>query len=221
MKFKILIKFPTRSRPNKFINTLNMYYKFLDDLDNVKFIISCDVDDASMNNYEIQTKLNSYKNLSYYYSGNKSKVEAINSNLENLDFDILLLASDDMIPVVYGYDKIIRNIMLQNFPDTDGVIWFNDGVQGLNLNTLSVMGIRYYKRFNYIYHPSYKSLYCDNEFTEVSEKLGNVVYCDTPIITHQHHSTNLTSFDNLYLSNERYKDADHLTWVNRKNNNYE
>lgn len=221
MKFKILVKFPTRSRPDKFFNTLNKYYKFLDDLDNVKFIVSLDTDDLTMNNAETRIKLTSYKNLSYYFSENKSKVDAINANLEDLDFDILLLASDDMIPIIYGYDKIIRNIMMLNFPDTDGVIWFNDGVQGMNLNTLSIMGIKYYKRFNYIYHPAYKSLYCDNEFTEVSSKLGNVVYCDTPIITHQHHSTNLTPLDNLYLSNEMYKDVDYLTWIDRKNNNYE
>ena len=42
-------------------------------------------------------------------------MDAINANLENIDFDILLLASDDMIPQVQGFDTIIKNQMAKTF----------------------------------------------------------------------------------------------------------
>jgi hypothetical protein len=48
-----------------------------------------------------------------------------------------MLASDDMIPVVSGYDQIIRNDMYENFKNTDGVLWYNDGGQTI-ITTLSI-----------------------------------------------------------------------------------
>ena len=53
---KLLIKFPTRSRSEKFFNILDLYYKKQQDLNN-EFIISCDIDDPSMNNEDVITKL--------------------------------------------------------------------------------------------------------------------------------------------------------------------
>ena len=69
---KILIKFPTRQRKKVFFNTLNKYYDYLDDLDNVKFVITCDTDDETMNNKEVKELLDGYKNLKYYF-GNSNK----------------------------------------------------------------------------------------------------------------------------------------------------
>ena len=47
---KILIKFPTRNRKNKFFNTLKKYHNLCEDINNVKFLISIDEDDSEMNN---------------------------------------------------------------------------------------------------------------------------------------------------------------------------
>ena len=60
---KLLIKFPTRQRKDIFFKTLNKYYDYLDDLDNVKFVITCDSDDNTMNNKEVKELLDGYKNL--------------------------------------------------------------------------------------------------------------------------------------------------------------
>lgn len=182
---KLLIKFPTRKRSKKFLSTLNTYIDFLDDK-NTEFIISCDVDDISMNNQEIKDYLSCYQNVKIFYGNNNTKVEAINANLKNVDFDIILLASDDMIPIVKGFDTIIKNKMSEYYPDTDGVLWFNDGFKKKELNTLIIIGKKYYDRFNYLYFPQYKSIFCDNEFTEVSILLNKQTYFDDVIIQHQH-----------------------------------
>lgn len=211
----ILIKFPTRGRPTRFFETLNAYYEMLNNISNVKFLITCDVDDHSMNSEEVKSKLKSYTNLEIIYGPNKTKIEAINYGVPVEDFDIILLASDDMVPIIKGYDDIIINAMDRFFPDKDGVLWFNDGLQGKNLNTLCILGKKYYDRFGYIYYPEYKSLYCDNEFTEISMKLGKCVYIDTIIIKHFHYSVFPNLIDDLYIKNDNYLNEDKLLWDKR------
>ena len=67
-----------------------------------------------------------------------------------------------MIPEIKGFDSIIRNEMQKLFPDTDGILWFFDGWRK-DLNTLCILGRKYYDRFGYIYHPDYNSFWSDAE----------------------------------------------------------
>ena len=73
--------------------------------------------------------------------------------------------------------------MTELYPNTDGVLWFNDGNQGNRLNTLCILGKKYYERFNYIYHPDYTSLWADNEFMDVANLLNKQIFnFFTPLI---------------------------------------
>lgn len=217
---KLLIKFPTRSRPDKFFNVLDRYFT-LQATNNVEYVISCDVDDLSMNNDKVHKKLSQYENLTVCYNLNKTKVQACNADIKNKNFDVLVLASDDMIPEVYGYDAIIKNTMESYFPDTDGVLWFNDGFQGKNLNTLSIIGKKYYDRFGYIYNPEYKSLYCDQEFTQVSMFLKKYVYIDSCIIKHKQYSIVKEQPDNLYIRNDSLQREDFEVFKQRLSRNFD
>lgn len=216
---EILIKFPTRNRPDKFFETLDKYICMLEDKVNYKIIVSCDNDDLSMNNPEVINKLESYKNLTYFFQENKNKIEAVNANISNKDdFDILLLASDDMIPQIDGYDNIIRKNFLKYFPDLDGVLWFNDGYRGKELNTLCILGKKYFDRFNYIYHRSYISLWCDNEFTEVANRLNKQVYINEIIIKHEHPANldMIEFYDDLMKKNQSFDSLDKINFKKRK-----
>lgn len=216
---KLLIKFPTRSRPERFFDVLDRY-RTLQATDNVSYIISCDIDDDTMNNDVIKNKFTLYPNLKVFYNANKSKVDACNADIHAESFDILLLASDDMVPEIYGYDAIIKNNMEAFFPDTDGVLWFNDGFQCSNLNTLSILGKKYYDRFGYIYNPEYKSLYCDQEFTIVSKQLQKAVYIDTCIIRHKQYSIINEKPDELYIKNDMLQSEDYITFNRRARRNF-
>jgi hypothetical protein len=220
----ILVKFPTRERPDKFFSVLDVYIKQSKLLSKIGFLISMDTDDYSMNNDHVKTKLNTYITegikLVYYYSNNNSKVQAINANISNIDgWDILLLASDDMIPIQNGYDEIIRTDMYNNFLDTDGVLWYNDGGQS-NINTLCILGKKYYNRFGYIYHPDYISLWCDNEFTDISIILNKVYRSEQVIIEHAHPVYQKCNYDQLYLKNESFNNHDKQTYLKRKSLNF-
>ena len=218
---RLLIKFPTRGRKQKFFNTLNKYYEFLSGKHNVQFLITCDIDDTVMNNESVITKLNNYNNLYFIFGNSKTKVEAINADVSNQTFDIILLASDDMIPAVKGYDEIIINTMCDFYPKFDGVLWFNDGTQENRLNTLCILGRQYYDKFGYIYNPAYKSLWCDVEFTQVGTMLKKQTYFDQCIIRHEHHSVIGQDLDELYITNEKFENEDKITYLNRQRNNFE
>ena len=218
---ELLIKMPTRARYDRFFETLDQYYQKLSKEVTYHFVISCDVDDPVMNSEAAISKLKTYPNLSFYFEDNKSKIQACNRNMDkHLDFDVLILASDDMIPVMDGYDQIIVSKMKQYFPDTDGVLHFNDGKRGEYLNTLSIMGKKYYNRFGYIYYPEYRSIYCDDEFMQVSRLLNKVVYIDTVIIEHRHFSFGLAPIDELYIRNDQFLSHDYNLFRERAAMNF-
>lgn len=216
----ILIKYPTRNRPDKFISTFLKYNHYLSNKNNVKFIITMDDDDSKMNCPRIKEFLSKQNNVKYYYGNSKTKIEAINANMDNEEFDMLILASDDMIPLQVGYDESMRSHLFGKFPDGDGVLQINDGRQGERLNTLCIMGKKYYDRFGYIYNPEYTSIYADNEFTDVSRLLNRVIYVDyTPV---RHYWVSYTGIDELTIRNEskEYYRIDEEVYKRRKSNNF-
>jgi REP element-mobilizing transposase RayT len=193
---RILIKFPTRSRHEKAIDVINKYISFATDPDHIQIIVTIDQDDQP------EKYIFTDPRIVVKIGVSNSKIHAINRDMpHHSTFDILLLASDDMIPIVRGYDDIIRTRMCENFPDGDGVLWFNDGFRQNRINTLVICGSKYYQRFGYIYYPEYKSLWCDNDFTDVANKLKRQVYFDIVIIKHEHPANNLdVKSDKLYES---------------------
>ncbi len=219
---KLLVKFPTRGRKDKFFSTLDKYHEYCNDIENTLFLISIDSDDEEMNNQETIDKILSYKNTNLVIGNSISKIDAVNRDISNLEYewDILLLASDDMIPQIKGYDVIIKENMLFNYPDTDGILWFNDGFQENRLNTLCILGKKYYKRFNYIYYPEYKSCWADNEFTTVGNLLKRQAYLSTVIIKHEHPDWGYGTIDFVHNNNVKDWHHDHNVYVTRSSNNF-
>ena len=173
-----------------------------------------------MNNNDTKEEILSiYNNCYINYNKNSTKVEAINANVSERKFDILINSSDDMTPQIAGWDKEIRDRLEASFPDYDGVLHYNDGVQGEKLNTLCIMGRKYYDRFGYIYWHEYRSLFCDNEFTEISRRLGKVIYIDKVLFVHDHAgvggSKNYGQYDDTFHRGSSHARHDKNVWNNR------
>jgi hypothetical protein len=219
---KILIKFPTRGRKTKFFNVLKKYQNLANNLNNISFLISIDDDDIEMNNIDCLEILSTFKNCQVVVGHSSSKVHAVNRDIDKVNnWDILLLASDDMIPQIKGYDEIIINKMKDIYPNTDGVLWFNDGFTKSELNTICILGKRYYEKFNYIYYPEYKSTWCDNEFMTVANLLGKQTYFDDVIIKHEHPDWGYGSQDEIHKKNHQDLNYDMNLYNNRKKINFE
>lgn len=196
---KILFKFPTKNRPEKFFTVLDQYYAMIDDKDNFQFVISLDQDDAELPKYV--KKLLTYPKLNFHIGLSRTKIEAINRDVELYqDWDVLVVVADDMIPQIQGFDNIIRSFMKKTYPDGDGVLFFNDGYT--QLNTLPILGKKYYDRSGWIYYPGYISLYADNDFMERAKVLNKQTYVDMVIIKHEHPLRTGGAMDKLYQKNE-------------------
>ena len=219
---KLLVKFPTRNRPLKFKQVFLKYQHMRCKRHNVQFLISMDEDDPKMNNPEIRRFLDLQGNAKYIYGKSDGKIHAVNRDMDQAgEFDVLLLASDDMIPEAVDYDDIIFHDMKRHFPDLDGVLHYHDGRQGERINTLCIMGKKYYERFKYIYNPAYTSVYADNEFTEVSRRLNKAVF--KPITIIKHGWINYIGVDELYLRNENAElyEKDKKVFEERLSKNFE
>ena len=217
---KIIIKFPTRERPERFFKLLDNHYQLLNK--DFHFIISLDRDDPFLNCY--LDKLKPYENLSYFVDKSNNKVHAINRDIDKYhDWDIIIVVADDMVPLKKGYDDIIRNHMSEYFPDLDGVLFYNDGYKNEMLNSIPIMGKNYFKRFGWVYNPVYKSFYCDDEFMEIAYLLERQIYIDGIIIRHDHPSltkTLIKDYDKLYKKNDKCWRRDEKLYKKRKSKNY-
>jgi len=227
---KILLKCPTRSRPAQFLSVLQKYVSLANRPDLLGVCVSCDQDDSSMTPVNVQ---HSIKNITHvtswceiYYGASTTKIEAVNVDMSSIpwEWDIVVLVSDDMVPQVKGYDDIIRNHMVTRYPDTNGIVWVNDGTQGSKLNTITIMGRVMYNSFGYLYHPAYKSLFCDTEFTDLCKGslASKTTYIPQVLIRHEHPGTGFPEkYDQLYLKNQTYWSTDMYTYIDRKTYEYD
>ena len=217
INYKILIKFPTRGRPERFKSTLETYINLLSNKHEVKFVFTFDEDDSKMNNDEIKNYL---RNLSvkneFYYGHSKNKIQAINANMENQDFDILILAADDMIPVYEEYDDFIVSEFEKSIYKLDSVLFFHSTRWANLLDIGCIMGKQYYDRFGYIYHPSYKSIFCDNEYTEVAQILGRSNFIENK----EPFKHNFITGDETEVRNWQFNNEDTQNYNERKSKNF-
>jgi hypothetical protein len=214
----LLIKFPSRGRPEQLFTIASIYVEYAADMTKIRMLISLDTDDKTVTPEVIKKLKNIHKNVQVVVGTSCGKIGAINRDMPHPStFSIVLLASDDMIPVQKGYDNIIREKMAKHYPDTDGVLFFNDGFHKNKLNTIVICGSKYYSRFGYIYYPGYKSLWCDNEFMDVANFLKKQTYFPEVIIKHEHPGTNsVIIFDETYTRNQVFYYEDEALYFSRR-----
>ena len=112
MDRKILIQFPTRERPDRFLKVLDRYIDYINNRENYIINICCDTGDKTMNN-DVMKNLIEERGYNYnlWFDDNKNKIEATNRHITEVELeptDIIILASDDMVPEVEGWDDILR-----------------------------------------------------------------------------------------------------------------
>lgn len=214
---RILVKFPTRSRPEKFINSLTKMMALAVRKNLIEVIVSYDEDDATMTP-EIIVQAESLGNIKCVKGVNKNKVDAVNRDMDKAgQWDIILLMSDDMVCQIRAWDDFLR---LQFNYGLDLCPHFNDGYKGTTLCTLAIMGKTYYERFNYIYNPCYTSLFCDNESMEVAKKLNRYKYINKVLFKHEHYSNGRDKMDELMKHTESFYDSDNKIYNERKKVNF-
>lgn len=218
---RILYKYASRSRPDNFFRGCRTINKFSHD-SNYHILATLDNDDELMTSLIVKEELIKVPNMTIAWGTSANKIHAINRDMDKGGaFDILVCMSDDMIFLKHGFDNTIRNDMQTYFPDTDGMLHYNDGNRG-DLITMSIKGRKYYERFNYLYHPSYISLWCDNESTDVAKLSGKYKYMgdDRVIFNHLHPAYQLAKMDKQYIKTEAFMYEDMENYKRRKADNF-
>lgn len=223
--FKILFKYPSRSRPDRFFMGMDSIYDNLNDKNNFHVLITADEDDPTMNNEAVQDRIKEYKNTTVVYGTSKSKIDAINRELENVtewfDFDILICMSDDMVFNTYGFDDMIRVDINALLPEFDGILHYPDQDAKSALATLYVAGRKWWEfRGKKIYQPSYKSLWCDNEEQDVAKMLGKYRYPGYNICLHLNPAYGHLPRDPLFNEQQGHWPEDEKNYHERKANNF-
>lgn len=202
---RILYKFASRSRPEKFFSAV----KTITDnaqTPNYTILATLDDDDSTMSIVQDGDKVTVVRGAS------KSKIHAINRDIPE-NWDILVNMSDDMRFLKLGFDAQIISDFAGNL---DQILHYPDGHTGDKLISMSIMGRKYYDRFGYIYHPQYKSLWCDNEAMDVAKSLGCYKWIPTQIFEHVHPAWVGGPVDALLLNTQNYYQEDEITYLRRK-----
>jgi mannosyltransferase OCH1-like enzyme len=213
---KILIKIPTLGRPEQLLSSIESFSNSAHNEKNIYFIITIDKNDSLSNNSKILNQLKKYKNLIVCKEDTSSKIDAYNLNIDLINFDILILSSDDMIVTQQGYDQIIIDNMHKYFPKLDGVLWFDTGDKNLRTNTLAIIGKSLYDEIKPIYKYCYTGYYCDDEFSQIAFKLGKMVRVNQQIIKHNIPDHLDMSNDTTYLKSLSYGSKDRTIYKIRK-----
>src|SRR5688572_25127494 len=202
MSQKILYNFASRARPDRFFASLDNIREFSISGD---YIILAKIDDDDGCNYD---RLVEYDNVIREWGTSNSKIHAINRGIIPRGWDILVNMSDDIRWIVPGYDEIIRKYCgpddFVHFPDLDADTQDTSPNKTETISTVSIMGLDYYNRFGYVYHPEYTSLWCDNEATKVAQMLGRYKHVPIQIFEHMHPAWGKAKRDEQYKYTESF-----------------
>lgn len=207
----ILINFASRSRPSKFHACMdNLRQCFTD----YKVLLKVDRNDPTLRQYLSKAYPEIILELGY----SDSKIHAINRNIPTKGWDILVNTSDDIMWNENAENEIRKNIetdIFLHFPEP----YADSQAQNKGRNTISIVSIMdnaYYNRFGYVYHPEYKSLWCDNEATEVARMLGRYKFIDKYIFEHLHPAAGKAPKDDQYRFTEKFNSVDKQLYLKRE-----
>lgn len=217
---KILYKYTTKSRRNNFIRGIESIVNNSSN-DNYHILISIENEEYDPSMYPFP-ELNCNYTLAINPGKPNGKIAAINRDINeyiiNNHWDILINMSDDMIFIQKGFDDIIREEFKKE-NTLDLFLHFPDGNND-RLTTMSIIGKQYYDRDKYIYHPSYISLWCDNEAQEVAVKRNCYKFVNNTIFNHLHPGYGKGENDEQYNYTESFSNKDHKVYLKRKRNNF-
>jgi hypothetical protein len=222
---KIIYKVTSRSRPGNLKRTLLNIQAMATNPDYL-ILLSMDKDDKTVNNQGFIDWMNTEFGfeLHSFYGRSKNKIDAINRDVDKFKvWDILVNVSDDQVFTVKGFDEKIRDAF-QFSNETDLFLHFRDTNHDPidALCTLSIIGRDYFNRDGYIYHPSYKSVWCDNEAMQVAKNRNCYRFIPDVIFDHLHPAYGKAQADQLSRKTESpsLHKIDHNNFLRRQKLNF-
>jgi hypothetical protein len=200
---KISLLHPSRGRPEKsFKNAMSWIYSAGCDF---QLIVSIDSSDPYKDEYlslyhGVIRQENAIFNDEVFVltiNDNNSVVEATNRAAMIADGEILVYLSDDFkCPDNWG-QLILKEFENENRPL---LIKVDDCLQKFDVAvlTIPIMSRSLYERLGYFWHPSYKSMFVDEDLYWTTQKIGALKYCKHLKFPHEHPANGKASDDETY-----------------------
>lgn len=177
---KISLLHPSRGRPLKSLENSKEWLENSSGDYEIEIVCAVDNDDPMKEEY--------FKNYSDCYSSDTANVvQATNHAAFKSTGDILVYLSDDF-KCPYEWDKlIIKEFENENRPL---VLKVDDCLQPFHARilTIPIMNRALYERLGYFWHPSYKSMFVDQDLFETALSIGAVKNCEHLKFPHHHYS---------------------------------
>lgn len=204
---KISILHPSYQRPELARKCYDEWMGKCDDVASVEYVLCLSSNDESA--YEAFPEA-----MVVYLMGDNGLVKQVNYAATFATGDLLIAISDDF-GCPEHWDTLLREALQGN---QDYVVKTQDGIQPY-IMTLPMMDRKYYERFGYIYHPSYRHMYGDQELADVGALLGRTI--NLPLeFPHRHYSTGAMPRDATNKQNDSFMQVDAMTYKERKANNF-
>jgi len=140
---------------------------------------------------------------------NKDYVYKILSMAAKIDGLLVYLADD--VEVQKDWLSIAVDNYNRAFPDGDGLLCFNDGMQSGRIAAHGLTSGIFLRQY---FHDGYKHFYVDQEFSEKAKKLGLYIYCEESLVTHVHPGAGAAT-DRVYKENYKVLDQDKQLYEER------
>lgn len=213
----ILFNIASRSRPQKCEELILSIYHKCGDPKGYTVLLKTDADDPTAHRYM------AVGGSFLLRTHSENKIHAINRDIPSKGWDIIVDLSDDFVITRKGFDNIIREHC-----GTDDCLHFpepfatkqNINNRNDNIIIMACMGREYYNRFGYIFNPEYKSLWVDNELTDVAKITGRYKFVDEDIFYHAHPAAGYGKADAQTKHTESFWNEDKATYLKRKAMNF-
>lgn len=188
---------PSRGRPQKsFMNAQKwVQYAGVD----VELIVINDLDDSTHKNYGMWYQSFSSSDIRFarLVGNHTSVVNASNMGAAKSTGDILVYLSDDFdCPNDWG--KLVVDEFTKHKGPT--LIKVDDCLQNFSTAVLTIpmMNRELYDKLGYLWHPGYKSMFCDEHLYWRARKLGALQYAPHLKFEHRHVSVGKAEDDETY-----------------------
>lgn len=206
----ISILHPSRGRADQAFKTAEMFISKAGC--EVEYILSIDFDDPQKGKYLSHSHHGLKRFMTCIYD-NRSAVDAINQAAKEAKENIFIVISDDF-ECSEAWGAKVLDFVGKN---KDWILKTPDGIQDWVI-TIPIFDRKYYERFMYVYHPSYRHGWCDTELTCVAELTGRKIVVDIPF-KHNHYTVT-NQRDETYDRSDAHFEQGRQVFQERINRNF-
>ena len=154
-------------------------------------------------------------------NNNTCVVEATNKGAKEATGDVLIYVSDDMFPPDRWGELLENEIITNNYND-EFLIKVNDGLQPFNIAiaTVPIISKKMYETQGYLWHPEYKSMFCDEFAYWKAKTMGWLKLAPHITIQHEHPSNGKAINDQTYIDSAKNWDQGKSTFARHKSLNF-